>query len=46
MVNWVNTYHTSLPAAEPPPAASEPLDMDELFTFVGSKKRKPTSSHS
>src|ERR1044071_409713 len=46
VVNWVNAYHASLPPAgtsRPPP---EPLEMDELFTFVGSKKGKLTSSPS
>ena len=46
VVNWVNAYHASLPAAEQPLAAPETLEMDELFTFIGSKKRKPTSSPS
>src|ERR671917_577918 len=43
VINWVNSYHASLPAARPPVASPETLEMDELFTFVGSKKRKPTS---
>jgi len=43
VINWVNAYHASLPAAEQAVAAPETLEMDELFTFVGSKKRKPTS---
>src|ERR1051325_1215511 len=43
VVNWVNAYHACLPAVEPPVAVPETLEMDELFTFVGSKKRKPTS---
>jgi transposase-like protein len=43
VINWVNSYHASLPAAAPPVATPETLEMDELFTFVGSKKRKPTS---
>jgi transposase-like protein len=43
VINWVNAYHAGLPAAAPPVAAPETLGMDELFTFVGSKKRKPTS---
>jgi transposase-like protein len=42
-INWVNAYHASLPAAAPPVASPETLEMDELFTFIGSKKRKPTS---
>ena len=44
VVNWVNAYHAGLPAAEQSPAAPATLEMDELFTFIGSKKRKPTSS--
>jgi hypothetical protein len=32
----VNAYHASLPAPEPPIAAPETLEMDELFTFVWS----------
>jgi transposase-like protein len=43
VVNWVNAYHTSLPAAEQSLAAPETLEMDELFTFIGSKKRRRTS---
>jgi transposase-like protein len=43
VINWVNSYHASLPAAEQPVAKPETLEMDEPFTFVGSKKRKPTS---
>jgi hypothetical protein len=43
VVNWVNSYHTSLPPALQPVATSEKLEMDDLFTSVGSKKRKPTS---
>jgi transposase-like protein len=46
VVNWVNSYHASLPAAEQSVAAPETLEMDELFTFVGSKKGPPTSSRS
>jgi transposase len=43
VINWVNAYHAALPAAEPPVASPETLEMDELFTFVGSKKRRRTS---
>jgi transposase-like protein len=38
IINWVNAYHAPLPAAEQTVAAPETLEMDELFTFVGSKK--------
>jgi transposase-like protein len=43
VINWVDSYHSALPAAEQPVSRPETLEMDELFTFVGSKKRKPTS---
>ncbi len=43
VVNWVNSYHSSLPAAEDSVVSPETLEMDELFTFVGSKKRRRTS---
>lgn len=46
VVNWVNAYHASLPAAAQAVAAPETLEVDELFTFVGSKKVRPTSSPS
>jgi hypothetical protein len=42
-VNRVNSYHASLPAAAQPVAAPETLEMDELFTCIGSKKRRRTS---
>ncbi len=45
VINWVNSYHASLPA-EQPVTKLETLEMDELFTFVGSKKRGLTSSPS
>ncbi len=43
VINWVNAYHAGLPAVPPPVTAPETLEMDELFTFVGSKKRRRTS---
>jgi transposase-like protein len=42
VINWVNSYHASLPAADSPVASPETLEMGELFTFVGSKKRRRT----
>ncbi len=47
VVNWVTAAHASLPLPEASSirlAPAETLEMDELFTFVGSKKLKPTSS--
>jgi transposase-like protein len=46
VINWVNAYHAALPPAGQSVAAPRTLEMDELFTFVGSKKGKPTSSPS
>lgn len=40
VINWVNAYHAALPAE--PDRSQEKVDvveMDELFTFIGSKKR-------
>ena len=44
VVNWVKARAEQVPAI--PPSPSEPLqvnELDELFTFVGSKKTKSTS---
>jgi len=46
VVNRVNSYHAGLPAAGSPVSKPETLEMDELFTFVGSKKARSTSSPS
>lgn len=46
VVNWVNTYHANLPTPERVVTRAQTLEMDELFTFIGSKKRQPTSSRS
>jgi transposase-like protein len=43
VVNWVNAYHANLPATVQPIPQPQTLEMDELFTFIGAKKRKPTS---
>ncbi|MCC7449036.1 MAG: IS1 family transposase [Anaerolineae bacterium] len=45
VANWASSYANSLPDRPPLPAA--PLDtneLDEVFTFIGDKKMKPTSS--
>ena len=46
VVNWVNAYHASLPAAGPPVTSPATLEVDELFTFVGSKKGRLSSLRS
>jgi len=42
VANWVNAYARRLPDA-PVPEAVQTAELDELFTFVGSKKTAPTS---
>ena len=48
VVNWVNAYHATLPPVpEVPPNAAEQakvevIEMDELFSFVGTKKAAST----
>jgi transposase-like protein len=44
VINWVNSYRAAMPADAAAVPAPEVVELDELFTFVGSKKRKPTSS--
>lgn len=49
VANWVNSAHARLPAPPGGSKASAPpetLEVDELFTFVGSKKARPISSRS
>ena len=41
VANWVNALARQLPETPPQPANSEAVhELDELFTFVGSKKAK------
>ena len=49
VVNWVNAAHRNMAARRAPGASETPsatLEMDELYTFVQSKKAEPTSSRS
>jgi transposase-like protein len=49
VVNWVNAFHTKLRAkkqALPVPGQVSTLEMDELFTFIGTKKSQHSSSPS
>ena len=41
VINWVNTYAEALPDAAVP-EKTEDVEMDELFTFIGSKKTEST----
>lgn len=42
VANWVNAQAASLPES-PKPDENETVELDELFTFIGEKKTKPTS---
>ena len=47
VVNWINAFHALLHAkkmALPVPGKVSTLEMDELFTFIGTKKSRPSSS--
>jgi hypothetical protein len=49
VANWVNSAHARLRARQSlaaEPESAGPLEMDELFTFVATKKSPPTSSRS
>jgi transposase-like protein len=49
VANWIKAYHQQLQANGPKhlhPAKVETAEVDELFTFIGSKKNKPTSARS
>ena len=43
VANWVKAYANQLPPA-PLPDEVETVEMDELFTFVGDKKTRSSSS--
>ena len=45
VVNWVNSYHAALPAAPAPATKSETIELDELYSFVGSKKKARLHRH-
>ena len=45
VINWVNAYAGKVPDA-PVPEEVDDVEMDELFTYIGSKKRISTSSSS
>src|SRR3989304_7974246 len=43
VMNWVKTYVAHLPEA-PLPETLDQVELDELFTFIETKKRESTSS--
>ncbi|HEX8608387.1 MAG TPA: IS1 family transposase [Pedobacter sp.] len=45
VVNWVNLYHSKISGKAQEKATqttAETVEMDELWTFIGAKKTKPT----
>ncbi|MCP4139034.1 MAG: helix-turn-helix domain-containing protein [Chloroflexi bacterium] len=45
IINWINAYAEEVPSAPVPDEVND-VEMDELFTYIGSKKSKSTSSSS
>lgn len=43
VVNWVNAYQAKIQGQANMPTRSETIEIDELWSFVGAKKTKPTS---
>ncbi len=42
VANWVAAHSDHLPAPPTPPQPVAVVEQDELFTFIGTKKRRPT----
>jgi hypothetical protein len=42
VINWINAHVATLPDTPPLPDEVGGLEQDELFTFIGEKKTKPT----
>jgi len=43
VINWINAHIAALPEMPPLPEEITVVEQDELYTFVGDKKTKPTS---
>lgn len=42
VINWVNAHHRTLPQQVADQTPTDSVETDELFTFIGEKKRKST----
>ena len=42
VINWFNQAHDALPHQVEDQSATETVEIDELFTYVGKKRGKPT----
>ena len=45
VVNWVNAYHAQLPPTPKGVAKPETVELDELYSFIGSKKKARLPRH-
>ena len=43
VVNWVNAAHETLPERVEDQGVADTVEIDELFTYVGKKRDKPSS---
>lgn len=44
VVNWINAYHQKLPNSKQT-GKPETIELDEMFTFVGAKKKGSIHRH-
>jgi transposase-like protein len=42
VINWFNTAHDELPHQVEDQTPTQTVEIDELFTYVGKKRQKPT----
>ena len=42
VVSWVNAHHETLPERVEDQTPTETVEVDELFTYIGKKRSKPT----
>lgn len=43
VINWINAHIATLPEVPPQPETTTVIEQDELYTFIGDKKTRPTS---
>jgi len=44
VINWINAHAAAVPTTPPlPDSKPNIVELDEVFTFIGDKKTKPTS---
>lgn len=45
VVNWINAYHQQLPPAKKSISKPETVELDELYSFIGTKKKARLPRH-